>query len=186
MKLTLSQIIIKIFFKGKNFLNSKYRHYHRIYDGIRIRETVVCYEDPLNVKQHHSFVTKYTHLGKNVNFNGMKIYGKGKVYIGDNFHSGFGCSIITQNHNFKNNPKSIPYDNTYIIKDVVIKENVWLGNNVTLLPGTHIGEGVIVQAGSVVSGKIEPFSIIGGHPAKTFSKRNSEEYLELKNAGKFH
>lgn len=184
--MTFKERIIRIIYRGKNFLYSKYRKYHRIYDGIRIRETAAAYQEPLRVNQYQSFVTKNTYLGKNVNFNGMKIYGEGKVVIGDNFHSGFGCSIITQNHNFKKDPKSIPYDNTYILRDVIIGDNVWLGNNVTILPGTIIGEGVIVQAGSVVNGNIEALSIIGGHPAKSFSRRNQEEYYRLKSEGKFH
>lgn len=184
--MTIKEKIIKVFFRGKNFLYSKYRKYHRVYDGIRIREIAASYQEPLRVNQYQSFVTKHTHLGKNVNFNGMKIYGEGKVIIGDNFHSGFGCSIITQNHNFKNNPQAIPYDSTYILRDVVIGNNVWLGNNVTILPGADIGEGVIVQAGAVVSGTIEPLSIIGGNPAKVFSKRNQEEYYRLKLEAKFH
>lgn len=178
--------IIKIIFKGKNYLFSKYRKYHRIYDGIRIREIAASYEEPLRVNQYQSFVTKHTYLGKNVNFNGMKIYGEGKVFIGDNFHSGFGCSIITQNHNFKNNPKAIPYDNTYILREVIIGDNVWFGNNVTILPGAIIGEGVIIQAGSVVSGKIEALQIIGGQPAQIFSQRNADEYYKLKSESKFH
>ena len=67
----------------------------------------------------YTHLTKNTFLGKNVNFNGFKVLGKGKVTIGDNFHSGKGCSIITQVHNYKG--ESLPYDDTYIIKDTIIE-----------------------------------------------------------------
>ena len=42
-----------------------------------------------------SFVTSNTELGMNENFNGMSIFGNGKIMIGDNFHSGPGCQIIS-------------------------------------------------------------------------------------------
>ncbi|NQD37409.1 acyltransferase [Permianibacter sp. IMCC34836] len=129
-------------------------------------------------------LTKNTHLGRNVNFNGMKIRGGGRVLIGDNFHSGSGCEIITQNHNY--NGEKIPYDDTYIVRDVVIESNVWLGNRVMVLPGVRIGEGAIIQAGSVVVKDIPPCAIAGGHPAAVFSSRDVDHYNRLKGQGRFH
>lgn len=132
---------------------------------------------------YKSKVTSKTKLGNNVNFNGMEINGGGDVSIGDNFHSGKKCLIITQNHNY--NGTKIPYDETYIYKNVTIEDNVWIGDRVIILPGVTIGEGAIIQAGSVVVKNIPPFSIAGGHPAKVFSKRNIEHYNKLKKARKF-
>ena len=43
-----------------------------------------------------------------------------------------------------------------------------IGSNVTILPGTTIGEGAIIQAGAVVHGEIPPCAIVGGNPAKDF------------------
>ena len=63
-------------------------------------------------------LTSRTYLGKNPNFNGMKITGFGDVCIGDNFHSGSNCQIITSNHNYDNG-NSIPYDSTYLSKNVL-------------------------------------------------------------------
>jgi len=128
--------------------------------------------------------TKYTSIGNNCHFNGMIISGSGKVTIGDNFHSGKGCRIITSYHNFDFGTK-IPYDDTYITRDVTIEENVWLGERVIILSGVTIGEGAVIQAGSVVVSDVEPFTIVGGHPAKPFKKRNIEHYKKLKDQGKF-
>jgi len=132
----------------------------------------------------YSSVSKTTILGKNVKFNGMTIYPGGTVTIEDNFHSGSNCQIITQNHNFNGN--KIPYDETYIIKDVLIEDNVWIGNNVIILAGVHIGEGAIIQAGSVVVRDIPKLAIAGGHPAKVFSKRDESHYQSLKQQSFFH
>lgn len=132
-----------------------------------------------------SAVTRNTYLGSNVNFNGIRITGGGKVKIGDNFHSGPECLIICQNHNFDNGEK-IPYDDTYVYKDVIINDNVWLGSRVIILGGVTIGEGAIIQAGSCVVGDIPAYAIAGGHPAKAFSQRNVEHYEKLKAERKFH
>lgn len=133
----------------------------------------------------YSLINENTYLGNNVSFNGMRILGKGKVVIGDNFHSGTDCQMISQNHNFDKG-KKIPYDSTYILKDIIIEDNVWLGNNVILLGGIIIGEGAIIQAGSVVVSDIPKYAIAGGHPAKVFSNRDIEHYEELKRKKMFH
>jgi acetyltransferase-like isoleucine patch superfamily enzyme len=128
--------------------------------------------------------TSNVYLGTNTHFNGMSINGKGKIEIGSNFHSGKNCQIISDIHNF--NGAALPYDNTFIIKDVKIGDNVWLGNNVIILGGVEIGEGCIIQAGSVVTKNIPPLSIAGGHPANVFSNRDEEHYFSLKEEKLFH
>jgi acetyltransferase-like isoleucine patch superfamily enzyme len=49
---------------------------------------------------------------------------------------------------------------------VIIGKNVWLGNNVTILKNSDIGDNTIVATGAVVSGKFPANVIIGGVPAK--------------------
>ena len=132
-----------------------------------------------------SYVNTNTYLGSNVSFNGMKISGKGRVQIGNNFHSGRNCNMLTSYHNYDGGT-TIPYDKSYIHKDIVIEDNVWLGQDVTILGGVTIGEGAIIQAGSVVVKDIPKYGIAGGHPAKVFKYRNIEHYEKLKQEGKFH
>lgn len=129
-------------------------------------------------------VTRNTILGCNVNFNGLQIVGGGRVVIGDNFHSGPECLFITEFHNYDTGA-AIPYDRTSIIKDVLISDNVWLGSRVIVLGGVEIGEGAIVQAGSVVTKTVPPFAIVGGHPAKIFKYRDVEHYQRLKAAERY-
>lgn len=133
---------------------------------------------------YRTIVTGKTHLGDNVNFNGMHIMGQGRVEIGDNFHSGSECQMITSYHNFDGG-QAIPYDDTYIHKDIIIEDNVWLGNRVIVLGGVTIGEGAIIQAGSVVVADIPKYAIAGGHPAKPFSQRDIAHYENLKAQKKF-
>lgn len=129
-------------------------------------------------------MTDRTYIGEYVNFNGMGISGSGRVKIGNYFHSGVGCQIITSFHNYEG--EKIPYDETFLDKDVSIGECVWIGNNVIILGGVNIGEGAIIQAGSVVCKDVPPFGIAGGHPAEVFKYRNKEHYLKLKNKERFY
>ena len=55
--------------------------------------------------------------------------------------------------------------------DTIIGNDVWIGQGATILPGTRIGDGVIVGAGSVVTGTIPPYSIVGGNPARVLRPR---------------
>ncbi len=131
-----------------------------------------------------SNVTRNTVLGDNVNFNGMEIVGKGRVSIGNYFHSGKDCLIIADNHNY-NCGQAIPYDNKIIERDVEINDFVWFGSRVIILPGTKIGEGVVVQAGSVVHGNIPDYAVVGGNPATVIKYRDIERFKQLKAEKKF-
>lgn len=51
-------------------------------------------------------------------------------------------------------------------KDVVVEEDVWIGCNVTLLSGAHLGRSSVIAAGAVVNSDIPPYCIAGGVPAK--------------------
>ena len=133
----------------------------------------------------YSRFTKNTHIGYNCHFNGMIIRGNGKVTIGDNFHSGKDILLINSYHKY-DNANAIPYDTKEMIdKNIVIEDNVWIGDRVIILGGVKIGEGAIIQAGAVVVKDIENFGIAGGNPAKVFKYRNIENYKILKEKKKF-
>lgn len=64
-------------------------------------------------------------------------------------------------------------------KDVIVEEDVWLGANVTLLPGITIGRGGVVGACSVVTKTVPPYAVIAGNPAKIIaSKFTLDEIIE--------
>lgn len=129
--------------------------------------------------------TKNTIVENNCNFNGMHVSGKGNVTIGNNFHSGKECFIMSSFHNYDAGEK-IPYDSTFISKDVIIGDNVWIGTRVIILAGVNIEEGAIIQAGSVVVNNIPYCAIAGGHPAKVFKYRDIEHYEKLKKEMQFN
>ena len=156
----------------------------RWYYTLRVKISCFSYLEPLKVN-HKSYVSKNTILGSNVNFNGMRIIGGGKVIIGNNFHSGQDCMMINEYHKY-NDGNAIPYDLTEVIlKDIIIEDNVWIGSRVLILGGITIGEGAIIQAGSTVVSDIPKYAIVGGHPAKVFKYRDIKHYEKLKMEGKF-
>lgn len=130
-----------------------------------------------------SSVSRRTHLGDNVHFNGISISGAGTVTIGNNFHSGTECAVIAEIHNYEG--EALPYDARRIPKDIHIGDNVWLGFRVIVLGGVTIGDGAIIQAGSVVVRSIPPLAIAGGHPATVFATRDSARYERLVRERKF-
>ena len=133
----------------------------------------------------YSRFTKNTFIGTNCHFNGMIIRGDAKVIIGDNFHSGKDILIINSYHKYDGGD-ALPYDTKEKIdKDIVIEDNVWIGDRVLILGGVTIGEGAIIQAGAVVVKDIEKFGIAGGNPAKVFKSRDIEHYYMLQKENKF-
>lgn len=135
----------------------------------------------LRVNMPCAFNSK-TVIGNDCHFNGLRVVGEGPVRFGDHFHSGSEILIFTQNHNY-NTPDTLPYDEGYIYKKVVIGNAVWFGTRIVVLPGTQIGDGVVVQAGSVVSGKIPDGAVIGGNPATIIKYRDMDRFKELSSKG---
>lgn len=150
----------------------------------RLRKIAQKYGKNLYVGGKSVFSGKI-YLGDNCNFNGMCIQGNGTVIIGDNFHSGIECMMVTQNHDYDTGDY-IPYGTGFDYKTIVIEDNVWLGNRVTITGNVRIGEGAIVAAGAVVCKDVPPFAIVGGNPAKIIKYRDIEHYQKLKEQGKFH
>ncbi|MEK6372482.1 MAG: acyltransferase [Acidobacteriota bacterium] len=54
--------------------------------------------------------------------------------------------------------------------DVVIEDDVWIGTKSTILKGVRLGRGCVVAAGSVVTRDVEPFTLVGGNPAREIRK----------------
>ena len=123
-------------------------------------------------------------VGDHCNFNGMVIKGEGTVKIGNYFHSGTECLIITQNHNYDHGTQ-IPYDMTFVKKNVTIKDFVCLGDRVIIIGNITIGEGAVVAAGSVVCKDVPDYAVVGGNPAKVIKYRDIDHFMKLKAERRF-
>ncbi|MDM1547828.1 acetyltransferase [Empedobacter falsenii] len=109
----------------------------------------------------HITAMKKVVIGNNVLF-------ASKIYVSDCSHGSYAGDENDSN------PESIPHDRKLHSKPVVIEDNVWLGEFVSVLPGVTIGKGTIVGANSVVSKSLPPNVIAVGTPAKPIKKYNFE------------
>ncbi|MCW8877887.1 MAG: acyltransferase [Kangiellaceae bacterium] len=131
-----------------------------------------------------SSVNSNTILGEHFSSNGIVVKGVGQVIVEDFVHTGTDLLLITSNHNYKDS-ELLPYDCKHESKKITIGRAVWIGDRVIILGGVTIGEGAIIQAGSVVVSDIPELAIAGGSPAKVFSYRDKEKYESLSSEDKF-
>jgi acetyltransferase-like isoleucine patch superfamily enzyme len=100
------------------------------------------------------------------------IYGHGEgVRIGNDVLIAGHCLIIPANHVFTRTDIPINRQGTSS-KGITIDDDVWIGAGCRILDGVHIGKGAIIAAGSVVNKSVEPFTIVGGVPAKKLKDRS--------------
>lgn len=105
------------------------------------------------------------HIGRNVFINsGCRFQDQGGIFIGDHVLIGHNVVLATINHDLN------PYDRHNIYKPIHIKDRVWIGSNVVVTQGVTIGEGAVIAAGAVVTKDVEPFTVVGGVPAKFIKK----------------
>jgi acetyltransferase-like isoleucine patch superfamily enzyme len=108
----------------------------------------------------------------------------GGVRIGRHFHAGRGLTIFSTNHNYRSD-RLIPYDEVDLPGPVVIEDCVWVGANVSIVPGVTVGEGAVVAMGAVVTRDVPPGAVVAGNPARIVGQRDMEIYRRLKAQGRF-
>ncbi|MBO7519463.1 MAG: sugar O-acetyltransferase [Clostridia bacterium] len=115
----------------------------------------------------------HTHWGSNIYANSnLTLVDDGHIYIGDRVMIGPNVTIATANHpvNPELRKRALQYN-----KDVHIDENVWIGANVVIVPGIHIGKNSVIGAGSVVTKDIPENVLAVGNPSRVLreiSKRD--------------
>jgi acetyltransferase-like isoleucine patch superfamily enzyme len=71
--------------------------------------------------------------------------------------------------------------NTEKNKKVLIGNDVWIGENVTILPSVKIGNGAIIGAGSIVTKDVPDYAVVVGNPAHILKSRFTEEQIRILN-----
>ncbi len=89
----------------------------------------------------------------------------GKCIIGKDVMMGPNCTVYTRNHKFSDTDTAMREQGFQEEKPVVIGDDVWIGGDVIILPGVHIGSHSIIGAGAVVTKDIPEWAIAAGNPA---------------------
>ncbi|MEZ4387909.1 MAG: acyltransferase [Candidatus Krumholzibacteriia bacterium] len=116
-------------------------------------------------------------------YNDTFIHSQGGCHIGDYVGIGYGVTILTFNHNYRN-AETIPFDNKFFLQPVIIRDHAWIGFHSRILPGIEIGEGAIVGMGSVVTKNVPPLAIVLGNPAEVVGRRSEEHFKACRDAGR--
>lgn len=184
MKYTVYEIIknlysfflTKLYFKNARLIRFpsyiRGKKYMKIGDGFTTgygcRLDAFCTKNRISIEiGKNCKINDYVHIGateKIIIENNVLI--ASKVFITDHNHGKYDPS--------GNSPEIPPDQRELYSKPVYIKSNVWLGENVVVLPGAIIGRGCIIGANSVVIGEIPDYTIAVGSPAKIIKKYNFE------------
>ncbi|MFK7781001.1 acyltransferase [Psychroserpens sp.] len=119
----------------------------------------------IEARQPHSNII----FGNNITINNnFSVVSERSITIKDNVLIGYNCKISDSNFHDLNAERRLQQDPNS--KDVVIGDNVFLGNDVTILKGVSIGDNSVVAAGSIVTKSFPENVIIGGVPANIIRK----------------
>lgn len=133
----------------------------RIGKGVRIQGSAKIWQ-PLRFA-----IGNNSWIGGDVN-----LYAVDDIKIGSNAVISEGAFICTASHDITSDTFNL------ITKPVAIGDNVWICARAAILPGVTVGEGAVVGAGAVVTKDVEPWTIVGGNPAKIIGKRSIGDSVE--------
>ena len=182
----LIQFLLKLKFSNNNVtigkncvLNNKscFEGYNALYNNISFLNSRLGLGSYIanNSQINYTKIGKFCAIGENV-----------RTYVGlhptSNFlsiHPSFFSLQKQSNFTFVENQlfeehNFIDINNKYVCQ---IGNDVWIGNNVTILDGIVIGDGAIIAAGALITKNVEPYTVVGGIPAKIIKKRFSSEQI---------
>ncbi len=177
--ITVSQCILSLFYK-KSYLTGKYFDEKRngyvwawrgIFRSIWNRRKKIYWPIGKNVRVTNGANIEFHVDSVNVfqNPGGYFQCDEGKITIGKGCYVAQNVGIITRNHNPSDPDQYMPP------KDVVIGDYCWLGMNVVILPGVHLGDHTTVGAGAVVTHSFDGNCVIAGNPAKVIKTLSTEK-----------
>ena len=92
-------------------------------------------------------------------------YSVAPISLGDNATVSQGVKLCTAGHDIASTIMELT------TVPIVIDANAWVAGWSIVLPGVTIGDGAVVAAGAVVTKDVEPWTVVGGNPAKVLKKR---------------
>ncbi len=127
-------------------------------------------------KQSNIYLHDYARIGPRST---ILTAGESKFIMKQGCLAAEGLVVVTSNHHQRIGSYLSGGNEDNLYRDIIVEEGVWLGINVTLLSGSHIGRGSIVGAGAVVRKPVPPYAVVVGNPARIVKfKWTLEDILE--------
>lgn len=170
------------FIKGARKLARHILSFWKLKEYPHVDKTAIIDETSFVWRPDNLIMEAYTNIGAHAYIMNTRA----KVIIKKYSGIAFGFSAVTGNHmsvvgmNFKQATNKVKDElDIYheMDKDIVVEEDVWIGNHVTILSGVHIGRGSIVGGGSVVRENIPPYAVVIGNPCKIVRFRYTPEEI---------
>ena len=147
------------------FPSSRFRLFYLRILGMKVGKSCYMYEG-IHVRNPQGIVLgNNNHIGPHVLLDGRR-----GLFLGDSVVVGYGAIIWTLNHDYN--------DIHFCLKGdpVHIGNHAWICSHSIILPGITIGEGAVVASNAVVTKDVQPYTIVGGVPAKVIGHRERKNY----------
>lgn len=148
--------------------------------------------DLVVISNEFNFAIRVTKPGDNFEHEAIidrSPYSNDKIYLGSYCSIAKGVKfLLGENHNIN---RVTTYLNPFLLREgkldkggmkssgnIYVEDDVWIGLDATIMSGVRIGVGSVIAAGSIVTKDIEPYTIVGGIPAKPISKRFNKKTRE--------
>jgi lipopolysaccharide O-acetyltransferase len=173
-------VFTKIFFRPARIIRLpvSIRFRNRIKFGHGFTTGVGCRIDALVVEGHPSKTKIY--FGTSVQINDyVHIAAVDSIVIGNDVLIASKVFITDHNHGSYSSPNgsdpmSKPASRPLVVSPVVIRDNVWIGEFVSILPGVTIGKGSVIGSNTIVTSDIPEYSIAVGSPARVVKRYDFE------------
>lgn len=158
--------IIKNHIKNPNIIAGKYSYYSGYYHGHSF-DDCARYLMPDRDDVNKLIIGSFCSIGSGVSF----------IMAGNQGHrhdwiSTFPFFYMSEVDIFK-----LATDGFEKAGDTVVGNDVWIGSEAMIMPGITIGDGAVIGSRALVTRDVEPYTIVGGNPAKQIKKRFSEEHI---------
>jgi acetyltransferase-like isoleucine patch superfamily enzyme len=130
------------------------------YTVVRIENGPEAYHEASSL-----LIGENTYIGE---MNNLRAAG-GVIRIGNNVILSQFVTVVASNHGIDRS--QLIRNQRWTRSTVTIEDDVWIGAGCVILPGSHIGVGAVIAANSVVKGRVEPYSVVGGSPARRLKER---------------
>ncbi|MGN7864562.1 type B chloramphenicol O-acetyltransferase [Chryseobacterium sp. 22458] len=160
--------IIKDHIQNPNIIAGKYSYYSGYYHGHSF-DDCARYLLPDRNDVDKLIIGSYCSIGTGASF----------IMCGNQGHrhdwiSSFPFFYMSEVEFFQNSKDAFE-----LAGDTVIGNDVWIGTEAMVMPGITIGDGAVIGSRALITKDVEPYTIMGGNPAKSIKKRFSEHHIDL-------